>query len=54
LEPAITGSVVRLLISMMATVDFDDEPLFEANEVNDVRVKRLLTPELVASEPSVS
>jgi len=37
---------------MLAPVYFDDKPVLEANEVNDVVSERLLAFELIASESS--
>ena len=42
----VTMSVVGKLSSMMSTIEFDDESLREADEINDICSKRLLTTKL--------
>jgi hypothetical protein len=35
---------------MLATIEFNDQPLRKADEVSDVEIDRCLSPKLVASE----
>jgi len=38
--------------SMLAAIEFDDEPRFTAIEINDIRRDRVLPTKLPASEPA--
>ena len=38
---------------MLAAIDFDDQSLFEAKEIRDIRPNRNLPPELECGKPSV-
>ncbi len=48
-EPLTTGSVT-LAIRVLATVDFDDEPLLSTDKIYDIRPDRLLTHEFETAE----
>jgi len=37
---------------MLATVDLDDKPVLQADEIDDIRTQRRLASELAASEPA--
>jgi hypothetical protein len=39
---------------MLSTVDFDDQPSFEADEIDNVAIDRLLPSEPPASQPSIA
>ena len=49
-QPGVPRGVVRALVEMMRTVDFDDQAGAEADEVEDVAAHRYLPAELVAGE----
>jgi len=42
LQPLRTPLIVALLFSMLASVDLDDEPSFEANEIHDIAPQHVL------------
>ncbi len=44
-QPAITVCVVRKLIAMLPTIDFDDQTFLEANEIHDEGTEWRLPPE---------
>jgi len=39
---------------MLATVDLDDKPVLQADEIDDIRTQRRLASELAASEPAAA
>ncbi len=45
LQPSITHSVFVTAFSMLPTVQFDNNPAFEANKIHDIWAQRLLSPE---------
>ena len=45
-EPSVTALVVGDVASMLPTIDLHDESLREADEINDICSKRLLTTKL--------
>jgi hypothetical protein len=51
------GSLSRLVTfgrSVLTTVDFNDQALFEANEIENIALKRHLPPELETLQPSIA
>ncbi len=50
LQESIPGVVGGCLVLMLTAVDLNDEPLLDANEVDDERPDRMLTPEFMREE----
>jgi hypothetical protein len=46
--------VVSALRRMLPTVDLDDQPSFDTDEISDVTSKRILPPELESTQPPVA
>jgi len=46
-QPGTSLFIVFHLVSMLTTIEFDDQFLFKADEVNNVNSDRMLSPELV-------
>ncbi len=38
---------------MLSAIEFDDEPLFEADEIDDVRRNRMLSPKFESPEAAI-
>ena len=53
-EPRVTIIVVGNLMSMLPAIEFDNESLRQANKIDDIYAKRLLTTELAAEYTATS
>lgn len=52
-QPFITNSVM-FGIAMLRSIQFNNQPFFTAQKINDVRTKRHLPRELVAIQPAIA
>jgi hypothetical protein len=52
LEPCVTSNVMTIL-GMLRAVAFDDEPMFEADKIDDVGAEGDLTTPLHRLQPSI-
>jgi hypothetical protein len=48
------ASLVTFRIAVLSAVEFDEQPLFAADEIDDIRSDRLLSNELISFEASRS
>ena len=46
--------IIRNVLDMLAAVDFNDQPIFETNEIHDVGTDGPLAPDFVAEQPAVT
>src|SRR5690606_393732 len=53
-KPARPGFVISCRIGMLATIEFDDQPAFKANEVGEVSAQRNLPAELEGLQLAVT
>jgi hypothetical protein len=49
-EPCTTLAIIGDLIAMLAAIDFNDEPMLHANEINNAWAQRFLALELQTEE----
>jgi hypothetical protein len=52
-KEAVSTSIV-LIVGMLRSVGFNDQPLLEANEIDDIRPDDLLPPKLEGAEATVA